>query len=477
MAKVYGNPGQSYGNGGGVDYTANKYILKEEYRKSWFIYRSTGGSFIRPYPVFDAAGNPCPSRDDNATQADHTMLPEAFAVLGTVSFAGVNSDLELIDYCSDIDRYLPAGVEYMRTPFTTLITTLRKMLPPNNGQQGVGADGYPTPRQLLQLQKNVGYPSSTILFRGALCRHKGSPMTTKVAVEGVAFNTVFCITQKSSTNSFYAQLNQARDFAQPVSAVNNMFDTMFNLKGVGIQFTKGVGASQGTADTYQVSALYDPNYEAIACRKFGCSPEGYNNALREFFGPAQRIEDLLNIMTVQEMVDVIKANYPISWVWYSFKDSPYADLITQEERMQAQADPEMSQRFGLVGGASGYTPSATPQMSYNTQPTQAPQSSAVPPYPTPQTPGNQAKPPMQNQASAEPSWNSAGYNPQPQESSFRGAPSSSVASGYPQPSVGNAPQMPSGVHTDESSDMTDFLNKYDVRVPHRDVPDHDGIKY
>jgi hypothetical protein len=462
MAKVYGNPGQSYGNGGGVDYTANKYILREAYRKSWFVYRSTGGSFVRPYPVFDAAGNPCPSRDDNATQADHTMLPEAFAVLGTVSFAGVNSDLELIDYCSDIERYLPAGVEYMRTPFTTLIATLKKMLPPANGNHGVGADGYQTPRQLLQLQKNIGYPTSTILFRGALCRHKGSPMTTKVAVEGIAFNTVFCITQKSSTNSFYAQLNQARDFAQPVSAVNNMFDTMFNLKGVGIQFNKGVGASQGTADTYQVSALYDPNYESIACRKFGCTPEGYNNALREFFGPAQRIEDILNIMTVQEMVDVIKANYPISWIWYSFKDSPYADLITQEERMQAQADPEMTQRFGLIGNtapAPVYNPQTPPPSAY--------------PASAPQTP---PPAPMQQQASAEPSWNSAGYNPQPQESSFRGTPSSSVAAGYPQPSVGHTPPMPSGVRSSESSAMTDFLSKYGVKE-NPGIPDNDGIQY
>lgn len=464
MAQVYGNPNQSYSGNGGTDYGHNKYILKDEYKKNWFIYRSAGGSFVRPYPVFDQTGNPCPSRNDNSDTADYTMLPEAFAVLSTVSFAGVNGDLELVDYCTDIDSYLPPGVDYLRTPFTTLIVALRKMLPPKNGPQGIGSDKYPTPRQLLQIQKNISYPVSTIMFRGALCRHKGNPMATKASVDGVLFNTVFCITQKSATDSFYAQLNQTRDFNYPISATNNMFDSMFNLKGVGIQFNKGAQQSDG----YQVSAFFDQNYESTACRKFGCDPAGYHNALREFFGPAQRVGDMIKFMTVAEMVDVIKANYPISWIWYAFKDSPYANFITQEERTEAMSDPEMAQRFGLIGGNSApqvnYTPPTPPATpTYPQQAYQAPVNTPPPPAPTPSYP-------------QEPSWNSAGYSTQ---ESFRGeVPSNAEAAGYPPPSVGNTPTVPSGVPSNgtTSAAMNDFLTKYGVK-PNAGIPDPDGIKY
>lgn len=467
MAQVYGNPNAGYGSNGGTDFNANKFILKDEYKRNWFIYRSAGGSFVKPYPVFDSNGTPCPTRNDNTDALDHTLLSDAFAVLGTVSFAGVNGDLELIDYCSDTERYLPPGQDYIRTPFTTLITTLRKMLPAQNGPKDVAIDKYPIPRQLLQMQKNVSYPVSTIMFRGALCRHKGNPMTTKASVEGILFNTVFCITQKSATNSFYAQLNQARDFNSPPSANNNMFDSMFNIRGVGIQFNKGIGGGgQGsTADSYQVSAFKDQAYEATACRKFGCAPEGYYNSLREFFGPAQRIGDMLHIMTVEEMVNVIKNNYPISWIWYSFKDTPYADLITQEERMKAQADPEMAQRFGLVGSAPAQD---TAPKSYGTY--QPPTTSYQPNYGQPATPPPPPPRPA-TQAYApptEPSWASAGYNPP--EDSFRDVPSNSIEAGYPEPSVGNTPPMPSDVHSDATAA---FLNKYGVTQS----VGSDGIKY
>ena len=137
----------------------------------------------------------------------------------------------------------------------------------------------------------------------------------------------------------------------------------------------------------------------------------YWNALRALFGPYQSVGDIFNVMTVDKMVSVLKDNYPISWLWYAWKDSPYASLVTEDEKRAALSDPEMASRFGVDSGVPHVntqvtqpwdkTASAPTYPAPTSYPAPAPDPAPAP-YPAPAAPAPAPAP-------EQPSWNSPTY--------------------------------------------------------------------
>lgn len=346
MAFVLGshNNGNSNSNNEGGSYSNSNYIFKEEI-KDWYLYRAADKSVVRPYPVYDASGIPCPPVGHVDPENPFSVFSEAFAIVPLVVFAGMDNKLQFIDYCPDIDRYAPVGTVLTRTPYSFFITKLREMLPERD--KDTTKSGLPTPPRLAQMQKNVHYASTSLLFRGAMIRSKGKASSSKHAVGGVMFKSVVYVSVKSAIDSIVAELQKPKDPRFPWSAENSAANGLFELDGLTIQFDK---TGTQNSDPYRVSFGYEPNYSDHAAQFFGIAkdPVAYHNKVRELFGPFQQLSDMFRLLTVEEMVSILKDKYPISWVYYGLKDSPYASLLTPEDREAAFRDPEMAPWFGIA---------------------------------------------------------------------------------------------------------------------------------
>ena len=369
MALVLGshNNGNSNSNGEGGNYSNSNYIFKEEIR-DWYLYRAADKSIVRPYPVYDASGVPCSPIGHIDPENPLSVFSDAFAVVPLVVFAGMDNKLQFIDYCPDIDRYASVGTVLTRTPYSFFITKLREMLPERDSS--TTKSGLPTPPRLAQIQKNVHYAATSLLFRGAMIRSKGKASASKHAVGGVMFKSVVYVSVKSAIDSIAAELQRPKDPRFPWSAENSAANGLFELDGLTIQFDK---TGPQNSDPYRVSFGYDPDYSDLAAQFFNITkdPMAYHAKVRELFGPNQQLSDMLRLLTVEEMVNILKDKYPISWVYYGLKDSPYASLLTSEDREAALRDPEMAPWFGIATAPAQPVPA--PQVpQYPPQVTTAP---------------------------------------------------------------------------------------------------------
>ena len=405
------NNNNSNNNNNGEGYANSNYVLKDSIRSDWYIYRASDKSIVRPYPVYDAAGNPCPITAHPDPENPYSIFSEAFAIIPLVSFAGLDGRLQFIDYCTDMQQYEPVGSTLTRTPYSFFVTKVKEMLPEKDKQ--TTKSGLPTPGRLAQVKQNIHYAMTSLVFRGATLKSRGKSSASKQAVNGMLFKTVFYVSTKSAIDSLVAELQKPKDPRQPWSIVNSAADGLFDLDGLTMQFDK---TGPQNADPYRASFGYSPEYAATAKQFFQISdPSQYHSAVRAMFGQFQNISDIFHLMTVGEMVALLKEKYPISWVYYGLKDSPYAGLLTPGDREAAMQDPEMQVWFGLAEPQATAAPSSpSPMYSHPSMPT-APQGytqySANPPYTTnPPYPNSPAPtPPIQQTAPTQPTFESPGY--------------------------------------------------------------------
>jgi hypothetical protein len=184
------------------------------------------------------------------------------------------------------------------------------------------------------------------------------------------------VSVKSAIDSIVAELQKPKDPRFPWSAENSAANGLFELDGLTIQFDK---TGTQNSDPYRVSFGYEPNYSDYAAQFFNIAkdPMAYHAKVRELFGPNQQLSDMFRLLTVEEMVNILKDKYPISWVYYGLKDSPYASLLTAEDREAALRDPEMAPWFGI---ATTTVPQTAPQVPQYSQAAPAPAPAAYPGY-------------------------------------------------------------------------------------------------
>lgn len=448
-------------SGEGNNFGKDIFILKDDIKKDWMLYRASNNAEVKPYPVFDMAGNPCPVSTMDTT-SPYSVLSDAFAVLHTVGYGGVDGKLAMIDYCSDVERYWPAESTSSRTPYQVLITGLRSMLPMRDSNST--KSGKPSPQSLLKVQKNISYSRETLLFRGVIFKHKGQPSTAKSATDGKLFKVVYYIPIASAVKSICAKFAELKDprMAQDPAMIGNPASSavsgLFEPDGLCLRLVKN-GPNQ--SDEYRCEIGFDPTYTQTAMKFFNISdPSQYFPAVRTLFGPSQQLADILNIMTVEQMCNTIKQYFPISWVWYAWKDSPYAQFVTPDEQTRALQDPEMAVWFELPAA-----PTIPPQA-------QAIVDKAMVSY----TPSGYTPPPTSAPKPAEPSYNAVYTQPSP---SYPQA-----ASGYPsypatppQPTPTQAASTPP-VESYTQQAIADRLKTWESKYPTATVSDDgDGLKY
>jgi hypothetical protein len=396
MAVTVGQVYQTNNSNEGNNYGSTTYILKDDVKKDWYLYRLSAGGVVRPYAVYDQAGFPCPPISTAEGDNPHSILPAAFAIVPTATFAGLKGDLGFIDWCIDLDRYSADG-STPRTPYWYLIRALRTMLPARDSHQT--NSGLPTPQALKVAQMNIMYSKTTVLFRGAVLRHRGKPSTAKKAVDGIMFNSVYYIPATSAVNAFIRELNKPKVPHNPVVSPDNCYcGDMFELTGIAFEFGK-VGPN--SSDDYTCTVTFDQNYATSAAKAF-CLPDpsAYHAAVRASFGNYQSIDSILNVMTVADMISVLRQGFPPAYLYYGLKDSPFSEFLTQEDRMAALNDPEVAMWLGVDQGLqrSPYNQPTTPAASPAPQTSAYPQAAA---YPQPTTQYAAGTPPKSMEA---PSW-------------------------------------------------------------------------
>lgn len=400
MAMVFSNYNGSTNNNNnsaeGNNFGKDIFILKDDIKNDWFLYRASNLAEVKPYPVFDAAGNPCPVSTMDTSSA-YSVLSEAFAVVQTVSYGGVDGRLGMIDYCVDADRYWSAEAANVRTPYQVLITGLKRMLPMKDSNST--KSGKPSPQSLLKVQKNISYARETLIFRGSLFKHKGAASTAKSAVDGKLMKVVYYIPISSAVKSICAKFAELRDprMAQDPAMIGNPASSavasLFEPDGLCLKLVKN---GPNPSDEYRCEIGFDPTYTQTAMKFFNLQdPSQYYPAVRTLLGPNQQLSDILNLMTVEQMCNTIKRYFPISWIWYSWKDSPYAQFVTPDEQSRALSDPELAVWFemptqdnpqmaaALAQAQVSYTPQGYPQGYPQSQmPSYYPQAAPAPNYPS-----------------------------------------------------------------------------------------------
>lgn len=352
------------------DRKRTNFILKESAAKVWPTYSITGTTELKPYPVFDANGVPCPSRmvsrfeaDGNVPDAEQlttedireyemSVIPEAFMRVPAVTWVG-RDGVQFIDFCSDLDQYTldeeRDADKGAPTPYTEMVRRLLKLIPTDKYK----GDGKPCPPTLLRSRSlnnkggiSLRMASPTFLVRGALKRFKGQPLATKASVNGVLWRACLMISQASARNNLRNRFSEKRDPTQPISAENFILGGMFHPMGTTLLFSK-VNPQEPKSDI-KVDAGYDPEFNKSLCDYYSVADEAqYWAKIREELGAFQSIGDMLNIMTVKEQIDLIIEQFPASWVWYGLRDSRYADMIPEDVRAAALRDPEWKERFGV----------------------------------------------------------------------------------------------------------------------------------
>lgn len=381
-----GNKGEN-NNSNNEGFSSSNYVLKDDIKNDWYMYRAADKSVVRPYPVYDASGSPCGPVGDIDPQNQFSIFSEAFAIVPLVVYAGLDGKLQFIDYCPDIDSYAAPGTVLTKTPYNFFVTAMRELLPEKDST--TTRSGLLTPPRLLSVQKNIHYAATSLMFRGAMVKVKGKGSTSKHAVDGVMFKSVVFVSVKSAISSLITELQKPKDPRQPWSPQNSVADGLFELDGLTIQFDK---PGSSNSDPYQVQFGYDPGYVQAAAKFFniGDDPAQYHSAVRAMFGANQQISDIFRLLTVGELVSILKEKYPISWVYYALKDSPYASLLTPDDREAALRDPEMAPWFGLAPSSGTSSPTAHAPQQIPSAPAY-PQSvpsypQAAPTYPSAATP-------------------------------------------------------------------------------------------
>ena len=347
MPIMFGNENNNneFDNNTSTNTYNNNFFLKEEARKLWYVYRATPGGVVKPYPVFDSMGNACPVLTGNF-ESQFSHLPDAFAVVPMASYSGMDGKLSFIDYCSDMQSYCPEGKDRIPTPYSYFINGLYNLLPERDSNKT--RSGLPTPNRLNMVKRSyISKSKLSIMFRGCMIKHKnGAPSTSKYAVNGMLFNCIYIITPKSAVNSFAKQFLIKSDPELELGTTNTIVKSIFNMSAVSFRFSK-TGAS--ASDDYVISVESEPAYVQTAMQAFKLTdPADYFKAIKNTYGHYQTMESLLHVMTTAEMINLLKQNYPISWLWYGLKDSPYASFFTPDEKKAAYNDPEMAPWFGIA---------------------------------------------------------------------------------------------------------------------------------
>ena len=397
MATRFGgyNPEQSNQS---ID-NAGRLILKPDLRKEWYVYRTTNHSVVKPYPDFDEQGNPYPARNDNPENPESwdAFLPRSFTIAPLVTYAGRDGKLEMVDICSDADRW--GNGEFIRTPYSLFISALKRLAPDRNGVVAAGA----TPESLKPLLKNISYSAPAILMRGAVLISSGKPSNSKSAVSGVLFKTVFAITQRGARMNFVAKFNEPMDPTMPISSRNFSLMNLFSPSPEVVEFRKDRSAPTSSPHTVMRAAAQ--NYASAACQFFSLQsndPREYYSKLRDMFGIYPTVGDCLFAMSAEEMVNAIRTYFPPCLVWYGLRDTPYASLFDNVAREFAETeDPSMATLFGRQPAVNTQIYSNAPQYqqpaAYGTAP--QPQTwGGTPTYQQPQQPAQlPGTPPPQRQ--------------------------------------------------------------------------------
>lgn len=381
MKQFFAGRDNSNNNEGG--FTSTNIILKPEAAKIWPVYSLSGKTSVKPYPVFDDNGVPCPARmpsrfeqDGNVPDAEMLtkeeiieyegeVLPPNFVSVPTVTWVGKDG-VQFVDFCSDIMDYCTSDEQEAAavpsTPYSTMCRTLMKLVPTEK-YKGDGKECPPTLKRCRNVGKGIlslRYPQQSILFRAALIRHKGKPMETKSSVDGVLYKVTVMLSQKSARVALRNAFFQKADPTRPIDASNFPLSGMLNPMGTFLTFVKS--DPNNSQSDYLVTPDYNEEFNKALVGYFSAQDEAsYYAALRDAMGAFQDTADMLNVMTVKEQIDLLIKQFPAAWVWFGLRDSRYAELIPEHVKIDAKKDPEWAERFGV-------TPAETVPMNNFQQP-------------------------------------------------------------------------------------------------------------
>lgn len=335
------------------------YALKESVNKEWRLYNLSGMCEIKPYPVF-INGQPCASRNPSTMEAiegfDPSLLkgaeydqyhgeiiPDAYVQTTMANYVGITGNhYTFIDQCSDIEKYIQDAVDVNKvaTPYTAMVRTLYKNMPKPNEPVTPG-----TPACLLRARSEgtMAYSRTVVLFRGMLMKFKGQSINTKNAVQGTLPKTIFAISQKSAIDAFIRAFRTKESLREPLSHTNNQMAGSLNLDGTILSFSKSNYADKSS--DYLLTPIYNPVVNQLVAQVWNAQNEqDYYANLYNSFGACQNLTDALEIMTVEEMITLLRKAFPASWVWYGLRDTPYAPMV-QDLAAEAAQDREMTAWF------------------------------------------------------------------------------------------------------------------------------------
>lgn len=385
----------SNSNNEGSTFERTNYALKESVNKEWRLYNLSGMCEIKPYPVF-IDGQPCASRnpssiesvegfDPNNLQGEdgsryHSeIIPDAYIQTPLASYVGVTGNhYTFIDECSNTMQYAQNAVDpsKVRTPYSAMVSVLFKGMP----KQGEApAPGLPACLLRARAEGTMSYSKQVVLFRGMLLKFKGQSMNSKNAVQGTLPKVVFALPQKSAVDAFIRAFRTKANIREPLSANNSQMTGSLNLDGTVLSFTKS--NYQERNSDYLMTPVYNAQVNHLIGNVWNAQNEAeYYANLYQSFGACQNLYDALEIMTVEDMITLLRKAFPASWIWYGLRDTPYAPLV--QDLMQAAAqDIEMTNWFNPPqnNGMNNNTPSGIPQNAYvSYQPQSAPVAPAAP---------------------------------------------------------------------------------------------------
>lgn len=355
--RSYGNPNGGY-TGSTWEY---KRVLKRDY-KAWYLFNLNHSAQIKPYPVFQG-GKPCPvrlhSEVDGTDMSSLTpeqmrdyytsLLPDAFIRLPIASFIG-SGQASFVDLCSDTEAYASR-----RTPYSIMVNKLLFTLPTDKKPQGDGKVQIPelatlTNRNANRLSRSV----NSLLFRGALLKHKDNPVNVKSAVDGTLYTCVFQIPQVSAYNSFVRMFAQPYEPRHATSATNTIVRDLFNYDGSFISFEKDRVTDSNGNKPYLCDVVYDDNVALKMCSHLGAdSQEAWDIILERMLEPyPSDIYDMFNIMTCQEMVTMLLEIFDPALVYYGLHDSNFAGLLPPQAKLMAYQNPAIATRLGYSDNSS-----------------------------------------------------------------------------------------------------------------------------
>lgn len=349
----------------GRQFARTNYVLKESVSKDWSYYQLNGLCEVKPYPVFEN-GKPCPSRKQVAIEQQGNVdlskltdedkrryaveaVPPAFIYLpsGIVSYAGVKDEKQhfsFINHVTDMDRYEMTG-----TPYDCMLTVLFRRTPKKGDPC---TDKHLVSVNKAKLEGTLSSPRESLLFRCALLRYKGEDMQTKKSVDGMLPKTVFAVSQKSAVSNFLRSYLKPANPMQPLSSDNCVMSHIMPVGGTTLVFSK-VGADK--ASDYEINPSFNQTTNANIMRVWSAgSEQEYMANVYNSFGAAQSVFDMLELLTAEEMVEMLAQAYPASWLWFGLRDTNYAPLV-QKYADEANRDMEFVRVFN--GGAA---PAAQP---------------------------------------------------------------------------------------------------------------------